>query len=177
MMDKGQRIKDKGRFWWQALKLILSRWENLKSVLTCGVRVVGRVHIVIRNAQGLVTCDEVVPNLVVSAGLAHIADQMSDQGEAAMSHMAVGTGAVAAAAGDTALGTELDRNALDSTTQATASVVYVCTWAAGDGTGAITEAGIFNNAAAGTMLCRSVFSVKNKGAGDSMTLTWTVTFS
>ena len=45
------------------------------------------------------------------------------------------------------------------------------------GTGAITEAGIFNASSSGTMLCRTVFSVVNKGASDSMTITWTVTVS
>ena len=98
-----------------------------------------------------------------------------------MSHMAVGTGTTAAVAGDTALQTELDRNALSSVVQGTGGdankVTYTADWAAGDGTGAITEAGIFNAASAGTMLCRSVFAVKNKGAADTLTLTWVLTIS
>lgn len=167
----------KARFLARAARLVFGAWGSLKAFMTSGVRVIGRVRIEIRGEDGRLKYCETVPNLVVTTGLQHVADQMSDQGEAAMSHMAVGTGTTAAAAGDTALETELDRNALDSTTQSGASVVYVCTWAAGDGTGALTEAGIFNQAGAGTMLCRTVFSVKNKGAGDSMTLTWTVTFS
>ena len=44
-------------------------------------------------------------------------------------------------------------------------------------TGAITEAGLFNASSSGTMLCRTVFSVVNKGASDAMTITWTVTVS
>ena len=48
---------------------------------------------------------------------------------------------------DSGLATSLDRNSLDSTTLgvgvADNDVIYVCTWSAGDGTGAITEAGIF----------------------------------
>jgi len=48
---------------------------------------------------------------------------------------------------------------------------------AGEGTGSITEAGIFNASSSGTLLCRTVFSVVNKGASDSMTITWTVTVS
>lgn len=161
--------------------LILRDWGNVRSFLRHGVKTIGRVKIEIRGPDGLLRCCEEWPNLVVNTGLYHIADQMSDQGNAAMTHMAVGTGTTAAAASDTALVTELDRNALDSTTQGSGAsanqVTYVCTWAAGDGTGALTEAAIFNGAAAGTMLCRSVFSVKNKGAGDTMTITWTLTFS
>ena len=74
-----------------------------------------------------------------------------------MSHMAVGTGSTAAAASDAALGSELDRNALTSTTVTNNEVAYVCTYAAGDATGAITEAGLFNASSGGTMLCRTVF--------------------
>ena len=48
---------------------------------------------------------------------------------------------------------------------------------AGTGTGAVTEAAILNASSGGTMLCRTVFSVVNKGASDSMTVTWTVTVS
>ena len=145
------------------------------------IKITGRVHIVLRGPDGKIKDEEVTDNLVVTVGKYHIADQLADQGEAAMSHMAIGTGTTAAAAGDTALQTELDRNALTSTTQGADTdankVTYIGDWAAGDGTGAITEAGIFNSASAGIMLCRSVFSVKNKGAGDALTLTWVLTIS
>lgn len=118
-----------------------------------------------------------IHNLVVTAGKNHIADQLSSApGGAAMSHMAIGTGASAPAAGDTALGTEIDRNALTSRTDATNVVTYVGDWAAGDGTNAaIAEAGIFNAGAAGTMLARATFTAINKGASDTLKITWTVT--
>ena len=91
--------------------------------------------------------------------------------------MAIGTGSTAAAAGNTALGSESARTALTSTTVSGADIVYVDTFAAGTGTGAITEAAILNASSGGTMLCRTVFSVVNKGANDAMTITWTVTVS
>jgi hypothetical protein len=145
------------------------------------IKVTGRVHFLMRDKHGNVTLDLWHDNLVVTVGKYHIADQLADQGEAAMSHMAVGTGTTAAAAGDTALQAEIDRNALTSVTQGESTdankVTYVCDWAAGDGTGAISEAGIFNHASAGTMLCRSVFPVKNKGASDTLTMTWVLTIS
>lgn len=119
-------------------------------------------------------------NLVVSAGLAYIASRMKDATATAMSHMAVGSGTTAAAAGDTALGGELGRVTLTSTTIVTTSVAndavqYVATFGAGTGTGAVTEAGILNAASSGTMLCRTVFPVINKGALDTLTITWKVT--
>jgi hypothetical protein len=94
--------------------------------------------------------------------------------------MAIGSGTVAAAGADAALGTELARVALTSTTIVTTNVTndaiqYVATFLPGTGTGAVTEAGLFNDASAGTMLCRTVFPVINKGAADTLTVTWKVT--
>jgi len=125
--------------------------------------------------------DEVVQetnNLVVTAGKEWVADRMADA-NTVMTHMAIGTGSTAAAAGDTALGTQTDRNALTVSggTVTANAIAYACTWAAGDGTGAITEAGIFDASSGGDMLARTVFSVVNKGAADSMTITWTITVS
>lgn len=130
--------------------------------------------------QRVILAEREVPNTVTTGGDKYVADQLSDQGEPAMGWMAVGTG-TGQGASDNVLATELDRNALDSTTQGTGAndndVIYVCTWAAGDGTGALTEAGIFNNATPGLgqMLCVASFSVINKGAADSLVITWTLT--
>ena len=137
----------------------------------------GKLTIEIKNDKGTVIETREVKNLVVDAGLDYIASRMKDTTATAMSHMAIGTGSTAAAAADTTLGTEADRNALTSTTVTDNAVAYVASFAAGEGTGAITEAGIFNASSGGTMLCRTVFSVVNKGASDAMTITWTVTIS
>jgi len=118
-----------------------------------------------------------VPNLVVTDGKEFVASRMKDTAKAAMSHMAIGTGSTSPAAGDSALGSQADRNALTSTTVSGATVTYVATFAAGEGTGAITEAGLFNASSAGDMLCRTVFAVVNKGVSDSMTITWAVAVS
>ena len=74
----------------------------------------------------------------------------------------------------------LDRNALTSTTQgiggADNDVVYVGTWAAGDGTGAITEAGVMRDDDDTKLMLYADFAVVNKGAADSLVITWTATF-
>ena len=124
--------------------------------------------------------DEVVQevdNLVVTAGKGYVASRMKDASATAMSHMAIGSCTTNPAASDTALETELGRVALTSTTVSSAVVTYVATFAAGTGTGAVTEAGILNASSSGTLLCRTEFSVVNKGSSDSMTITWTVTVS
>ena len=137
----------------------------------------GKLIVEIKNDKGVVVETREVKNLVVDDGLEVIASRMKDATATAMSHMAIGTGSTAAAAGNTALGTEAARQALTSTTVTANAVAYVASFAAGTGTGAITEAGILNAGSGGTLLCRTVFSVVNKGASDSMTITWTVTIS
>ncbi len=115
-----------------------------------------------------------IPNLVVTAGKGYVASRMKDTTASAMSHMAVGTGATAAAAGDTALGAEAGRVTLTSSTVSGSGITYAATFPAGTGTGALTEAGITNASSSGTLLCRTVFSVVNKQASDAMTISWLV---
>lgn len=144
--------------------------ENLK--------VKGRLNIVLKNSAGEIKDTREVDNLVVNTGLAFITSRMAGTSSNVMSHMAIGSGTTAAAAGDTDLESILgSREALDSTTPTNNTIAYVASFEAGEGTGAVTEAGIFNASTAGTMLCRTVFSVVNKGADDTMTITWTITLS
>lgn len=140
-------------------------------------KVTGSVNVVVRGEDGTVKQEFTVPNLVVDSGLDFIASRMKDATATAMSHMAVGTDNTAADAADTALGTEIARVALATPTVTDNAIAYVASYPAGTGTGALTEAGIFNDATTGDMLCRTVFAVINKGAADSMTVTWTVTIS
>lgn len=136
----------------------------------------GDVNIVINREDGSVDNID-IHNLVVTTGLGYIVSRMKDTTYGAMSHMAIGSGSTAAAAGDTALGTELGRVTLTSTTVSANSIQYVASFPAGTGTGNVQEAGIFNNSPGGTLLCRTVFGLVTKAAGDSMTITWTVTVS
>ena len=141
------------------------------------IKATGRLNVVLKDESGAVKDSREINNLVVNTGLGYIASRMKDVTEDAMSHMAIGSGTSAAAAGDTTLGTQLAREALSSTTVAGGVVTYASSYASGTGTGAVTEAGIFNDATAGTMLCRTVFDVVNKGANDTLAITWTITLS
>ena len=147
-------------------------------IKTDELKVTGSVNVVIHDDSGKQKENFTIPNLVVTTGLAYIASRMKDATATAMTHMAVGTGSTAAAAGNTALETQLgSRVALTSTTVTSNSIAYVASFGAGVATGALTEAGIFNASTSGTMLCRTVFAVINKGASDTMTITWTITIS
>jgi hypothetical protein len=144
------------------------------------IKMTGNLKLVLTDEHGNVKQEEEVKNLVVTVGKNFIASSMAKtttNSPAAMTHMEVGTGTTAAAVGDTALQTAVasSRVTLTSTTVTTNNVAYVATFPAGTGTGALTEAGIFNAASTGTMLCRTVFSVINKGAADTLGITWTVT--
>tara|TARA_E500000331_G_scaffold65392_1_gene60064 strand:- start:376 stop:819 length:444 start_codon:yes stop_codon:yes gene_type:complete len=141
------------------------------------LKVTGGLKVEVKDKDGNVKDTRQLKNLVVTAGLGYIASRMKEATADAMTHMAIGTGTTAAAAGQTALVTEAARQSLTSTTVSSNTVEYVAAFAAGTGTGAITEAGVLNAASGGTMLCRTVFSVVNKGASDSMTITWTITIS
>lgn len=143
------------------------------------IRATGQVSFVLTDENGNVKQQD-SKNLVVSPGLEFIVSRMIDTSAAAMSHMAIGTGTTAANTAQTALVTESERVALTSSTIVTTTVTndsaqYVATFGPGAGTAAITEAGIFNAASAGTMLARTVFPVINKGALDTLSLTWKIT--
>lgn len=141
------------------------------------LKMTGALKIEVFNPDGSIKETRDIKNLVVTTGKTFIASRMVGVASNVISHMAVGTGATAAAAGDTALGAESARVAITSGTASGAVATYVATFPAGTGTAALTEAGLLNAASSGTLLCRTVFSVINKGANDSMTVTWTVTVS
>lgn len=119
-------------------------------------------------------------NIIVNVGFDFIADAIgkATSRPGVMGFIAVGTGTTAAAASQSALVTELKRNAATyAHTVGTKTFTFTAQYPAGDATGAITEAGVFNAASAGIMLDRVVFPVVNKGADDSLTAVFTFTMS
>jgi len=143
------------------------------------VKAEGKVTLVLTGPDGAVKETQEVKNLVVQTGLNYIASRMKDATATVMTHIEVGTSSTPAILAQTALVAAVasSRTILTSTTVTTTSVAYACTFGAGVGTGALTEAGIFDASSAGTMLCRTVFSVINKGAADTLTITWTIAVS
>lgn len=138
----------------------------------------GRLLIELIGPDGRVRETREVRNLVVTTGRNMIVDRLlASPALGVPTHMAVGTGAVAPALGDTALGAEIaaSRVALTSKTRATNVLTMVGDFAAGTGTGAITEAGVFDAATTGNLHMRATFSVINKAATDTLKITWTYT--
>jgi hypothetical protein len=143
------------------------------------LKVTGQVSISLYDQNGNLKDGREVKNLVVNNGRGFIASRMISGGSSVMSHMALGSGTTAPAAGDTALESLLGvREILDSSINpASGIVLYTSSFEGGDATGAVTEAGIFNAASGGTMLCRTTFDTINKSATDTLSVTWTITIS
>jgi hypothetical protein len=140
------------------------------------VPVIGALQIVLTDKDGNVKEQRNVENLVVTVGKNAIADQiLASPTFTKPTHMAVGTGSTAANVADTTLETETARVALATKTRSGNVVTYTATFPAGTGTGALTEAGIFDASSSGNMWNRVVYSVINKAAGDSLAISWTTT--
>ena len=120
-------------------------------------------------------------NVVTTVGKEFIASFLKSAAAAASTftakYLAIGTDSTAEAVGNTALGTELARTT--GTVSYTSGGIYnvVATFASGSGTGAIVEYGLFSSSTGGTLLSRDVESVINKSANDTLTVTYTLTFS
>ena len=127
--------------------------------------------------------DEIVQeteNLVVTVGKGWVALRMKGD-STAMTHMGLGTGTNAAAAGDTDLQTQHGDGRKTLTTSGGtvvgAVITFHKTFSAGVCDGAITEAGIFTAETGGSMLARTKFGVVNKTSLDTMTISWAITIS
>jgi hypothetical protein len=147
-----------------------------------GLLVEGKIRFELFDQEGNLKQVVEKDNTFMAVGDAHVADQLSaTPNEAKMSWIAIGTGSTPFTTASTTLTNELDRNALSAGYPEQGSgasdndVLYKATWPAGDGTGAITEACVINSSLGGTMMAASTFPVVNKGASDTLTITWTVT--
>jgi len=125
------------------------------------------------------------PNALTNAGFAEVAGLInSDQAAShtAWDYIAVGTGTTAATATDTQLETEETESSLGRAagtgTRVTTTVAYdtsqIVKAFSVTGTVAVTESGVFNAGAAGTLLCRQTFSAINVANGDTLQITWKV---
>jgi len=143
-----------------------------------GVKVIGEVEIVLTDKDGNIKDRRSVRNLLVKNGGIYIASKITGNAISALDAMGIGSGSTAPTNADTALETQLANNTfLSGPTQGsgadTNTFSVVASFAAGEGTGTIEEAGLFYG---GVLFSRTVFTALVKDAADALTLTWTVTF-
>jgi len=141
----------------------------------------GEFNIVLYDKTGNVKDKRHVKNMTVTTGFQAVCNMMGKASAQPIgfANCGIGTGTIAPALGDTALGTPATCVAGGYTTSSATVWANDATFSAGVGTGSITEAGLFNNAtmAGSTMLCRQTFAVVTKGASDTLVVTWTYTLS
>lgn len=120
-------------------------------------------------------------NVVTTVGKEFIASLLASAAGAASTntarYAAIGTDSTAEAVGDTALGTELSRHTGTVSYLSGGIVQVTATFAAGSGTGAIAEYGLYTSNTAGTLISRDTESVINKGASDSLTVVYQLTLN
>jgi hypothetical protein len=97
-------------------------------------------------------------------------------------YIGIGSGASGVVMTDTGLGNELSRKL--ATFSATESFSgwqdkweLTVNFSGGEGTGTITESGVFNAVSGGSMFCRAVFAGVQKSAADSLEFKWIFTVS
>ena len=154
-----------------------------------GVIGVARLHAqVIRRDGTIERLGLVSTRVVTDAGVAFLVDDWDNNGTdlTTLNYHGCGTGTTAEAAGDTALVTESTTALNPDSTRATGTrsqpaanqyrSIGTVTF---DASAAITEHGLFSQAATGggTLWDRSVFSAINVASGDSIQFTYTVTLS
>lgn len=137
------------------------------------------VHIVLRDADGNVKHEETVHNAVTANGKGLLAEQILAAPAASTKPTQCSVGTSSGTQTDTALGAEVasSKTAFTSKTRSGAVVTMVTDFAAGVGTGALNEAGIWDSEGTPVLVLRTSFSVINKGASDTLSVTWTLTYS
>ncbi len=149
------------------------------------IKLSGEIRLVLKDKKGNLKEDRVIKNTITAVGKAALAGLLlADVGGTAFDYIAIGTGTP----GATALGAEATTNG--GARRGGADVVgsRVTTVVANDtaqlvttftftGSLAITEEGIFNAAAAGTMLASQTFAALNVVDGDTLTITHKIQIS
>jgi len=150
---------------------------------------VSSLSIRVRKANGeWIDYGTVCYRVVTDAGVAFIVDDMDNSATdiTTLNFHGVGTGGTAEAAANTALVTESttalnpdSTRATGTKTQPSANILRSVGTVTFDGSAAITEHGIFSQAATGggTLLDRSLFSAINVAPADSIQFTYDLTFT
>lgn len=144
-----------------------------------GTRLTGRIKFDLFDENGNLKQHEEVNNVVVTVGKTYLANWLTaaTQSDYFMRYIGLGEGTTPASASDTDLETPLATRVAGTLSNASNVWQNIASFGPGVDTGAVTESGIFSASSGGTMLAHQVFPVVNKGAGDTLQVTWQVTIS
>lgn len=138
-------------------------------------KISGRWNMKLHGPDGELKAEKSGSNVVCTNGKEFLANFLHSAALApatfTMRYIAIGTDSTAETAADTILGVEIARHT--GTVSYVSNQIYQvkATFAAGLGTGAIVEYGLFSSNTAGVMLARDTEAVINKGASDTLTVT------
>lgn len=143
------------------------------------LKVTGDVHILHLDQNKQVVDERNIKNLVVNIGRNTIAARLTGNAQPNVYFMSVGTSGTGASYTDTGLISLVSgsNTAITSATVLANVITYSATFSPGVGTGALQEAGLFSShgvTSSGNLFCRTTFSTVNKGAADTVIITWTV---
>lgn len=195
-----EAAKRRAIWWWHVKHFFFQRWREMPLealLLVCrglawcvpgfNLPMHGRLYLKVTRGDGEVwDYGHVGCHLITTSGKVYLAGCFDNTNEAEnLKFHGFGTGTTAAAAGDTALGTELTTQYVTNSTRPTGSqskssntytTAGVLTPDSG-GTIAVTEWGLFSASSSTTLFDRQVFSAVNldSTAGDSLTSTYTLT--
>lgn len=172
-MEDGMKIFD---------RVIFGVRKGFADVLNLNMPPTQRLLMRLIGPDGTLKLGRRVFNQVQLDGKYDAADQLlASPAKAKAAWMEVGTGSGQPTGSGTVLAAYISgsRTACSpATARALGVVTYQCTFGPGVGTGAITEIGLFNVVTQNTadMWLYSSFAVNNKGAADSLAITWTLTY-
>lgn len=147
---------------------------------TIGLR--GAYRLILSDLKGNVLEERKIKNLVVNTGKAWVLKQLQSVNHVTsqnLSHIAIGSGLVAPATGDTALGNEVTRVAISSfaTANLTAnppSFEMQAVIASNEANTTLGEIAVLNSNSAGTMLARATFASFVKATSNILNISYTL---
>ena len=143
------------------------------------LRLVGKGRFTLFDRDGEIKDVREYLNLITDDGFDAVCDVMGNPTQPDnFDYIAIGTGVTGAQVTDSTLESEHARSiATYAHTGSTKVCTVTYTFAAGVGTGDVTESGVLNAAGAGTLLNRQTFTAIPKGVNDSLEIEWEFTLS
>ena len=145
------------------------------------IKLRGRIEIQLGDINGKPIGPKIIKdNTVVTAGRRWVLENIYSGGAASaqvLSHLAVGTSTTAPATGDTALGSEVTRLAVNNFTTSNLtsnppSWRAECSFATNQANTTLGEFGLFNSSAAGTLFGRVTFNTIDKTTSNTLSISY-----
>lgn len=142
----------------------------------------GAFKLLLQDLEGNILKEIPIMNTVVTQGRSWVLGQLETVNQVtsqAISHIAVGSGSVAPTTGDTALGNEVTRVAIGTWVTSTLTAnppnwQAQISLATNQANTTLSEVGILNSSAAGTMLARQTFASFVKATSNTLAISYTI---